>query len=153
MSSAFIGIGSNLGNREENCARAIVLLREKGLRVRKQSSLYETEPWGTGDQPLFLNMAVQIETDHSPAELLKLLKGIETEMGREKTYKWGPRVIDLDILLFDDIILEQDDLCIPHPLMHKRDFVLRPLADLAPAMKHPALHLSIGELLQQLERH
>ena len=151
MSTAFIGIGSNLGNREGNCLRATGLLGTKGLRVEKQSSLYETAPWGEKNQPLFLNMAVEIQTDCTPEELLRLLKEIESELGREKTYKWGPRVIDLDILLFDNLIMNRHDLCIPHPLLHKRDFVLKPLAELAPDMLHPVLNVSIGELLQQLD--
>jgi 2-amino-4-hydroxy-6-hydroxymethyldihydropteridine diphosphokinase len=151
MSIAFIGIGSNLGNREGNCLRAIGLLKQKGLRVKRHSSLYETEPWGVRDQPSFLNMAVELETDCAPGELFRRLKEIESELGREKTYKWGPRVIDLDILVFDNLIMNEHGLCIPHPLMHKRDFVLKPLAELVPDMLHPVLNVSISELLQQLE--
>lgn len=150
MSIVYIGIGSNLGNRQENCLRAIELLKKKGIVVKKRSSIYETEPWGVKDQPPFLNMAIEIETELEPAELLIVLKDIEREVGRERSFKWGPRIIDLDILLFEDIILNEDNLKIPHPLMHERDFVLRPLCEIAPEIKHPLLKLSMNELLQQL---
>jgi len=150
MSLAYIGIGSNLGNRQENCLHAIELLQEKGVIVTKRSSLYETEPWGMKDQPPFLNMVIEIETELDPKVLLRVLKDVEKELGRKESLKWGPRVIDLDILLVDNLILNQDGLIIPHPLMHKRDFVLRPLAEIAPDIKHPLLKLSIDELLQKL---
>jgi 2-amino-4-hydroxy-6-hydroxymethyldihydropteridine diphosphokinase len=152
MSIVYIGIGSNLGNREANCRQAVELLEKKGILIKKKSSLYETEPWGIKDQPLFLNMAIEIETELIPGELLKVLQDIETEIGREKTLKWGPRIIDLDILFFDDIILNEDNLKIPHPFMHERDFVLKPLQEIAPDMKHPVLQLSISELLYDLEK-
>jgi 2-amino-4-hydroxy-6-hydroxymethyldihydropteridine diphosphokinase len=152
MAIAYIGIGSNLGNRRENCLLAIELLREKGIIVLKQSSLYETEPWGMKDQPRFINMAIQIETSLEPSELLTVLKDIEKKIGRGKSSKWGPRTIDLDILLFDDIILNEDNLTIPHPLMHERDFVLRPLSEIAPDIHHPLLKLSIRELMQQFHK-
>ncbi len=150
MATVYIGIGSNLGNRRENCLHAIELLQKKGIIVTKRSSLYETEPWGLKDQPRFLNMALEIETGLEPAALLRILKGVERELGREKSLKWAPRIIDLDILLFDNIILNEDNLKIPHPLMHKRDFVLRPLCEIAPNITHPVLRMSIGELRQQL---
>jgi 2-amino-4-hydroxy-6-hydroxymethyldihydropteridine diphosphokinase len=153
----YIGIGSNLGDRRENCLHAIELLQKKGIIVTKRSSLYETEPWGLKDQPRFLNMAIEIETGLEPAALLRILKGVERELGRpkaheEKSLKWAPRIIDLDILLFDNIILNEDNLKIPHPLMHKRDFVLRPLCEIAPDIKHPLLKVSIIDLLQQLQK-
>jgi 2-amino-4-hydroxy-6-hydroxymethyldihydropteridine diphosphokinase len=152
MSVVYIGIGSNLGNRQENCLRAIELLQKKGIIITKRSSLYETEPWGVKDQPLFINMAIEIETGLKPKVLLKILKDVEKEVGRGKSIKWGPRIIDLDILLFDNIVLNEDDLEIPHPLMHKRDFVLRPLCEIAPDIKHPLLKLTMDKLMQQLYR-
>ena len=152
MATAYIGIGSNLGNRHENCLRAIELLQRKQVIATKLSSLYETEPWGMKDQPRFINMAIQIETSLEPSELLTVLKEIEKEIGREKSSKWEPRTIDLDILLFDDIILNEDNLTIPHPLMHERDFVLRPLCEIAPDIHHPLLKLSICELMQQFHK-
>ena len=151
MSVAYIGIGSNLGDREFNCKQAIGLLRQKGTTVRKESSLYETKPWGVRDQPLFLNMAIEIETDLKPFELLRTLKDIEKEMGREETFLWGPRIIDLDILLYDNNIVDEEGLRIPHPHMQDREFVLRPLCEIAGDVIHPLLLLSIEELLQRLK--
>ncbi|MGB9716249.1 MAG: 2-amino-4-hydroxy-6-hydroxymethyldihydropteridine diphosphokinase [Thermodesulfovibrionales bacterium] len=139
MAIAYIGIGSNLGNRQENCIHAIDLLEKNGITVKKRSSMYETKPWGMKDQPDFINMALEIETDLDPKELLKILKNIEKEIGRKESFKWGPRVIDLDILLFNDLILSEDDLKIPHPLMHERNFVLKPLCEIAPDKIHPVL--------------
>ncbi len=151
MSVAYIGIGSNLGDREFNCKQAIGLLRQKGTTVSKESSLYETKPWGVRDQPLFLNMAIEIETDLKPFELLNTLKDIEKEMGREETFLWGPRIIDLDILLYDNNIVDEEGLRIPHPDMQDREFVLRPLCEIAGNVTHPLLLLSMGELLQRLK--
>ncbi|MEW6419399.1 MAG: 2-amino-4-hydroxy-6-hydroxymethyldihydropteridine diphosphokinase [Nitrospirota bacterium] len=150
MSIAYIGIGSNLGDREKNCLRAIRLLQQKGITVSKRSSLYDTEPWGVKNQPRFINLAIEIETELEPKELLRILKDTEKEMGRKESSKWGPRIIDLDILLFENIVVNDDNLKIPHPLMHERDFVLRPLCEIAPDKKHPVLNLSIKELMQKL---
>jgi 2-amino-4-hydroxy-6-hydroxymethyldihydropteridine diphosphokinase len=152
MSTVYIGIGSNLGDREKNCIRALELLERKGIPVKKRSSLYETEPWGAKDQPLFINMAVEIETALSPPELLNMIKETEKEIGRKPSSRWGPRIIDLDILLFNSTVVEDDSIRIPHPLMHERDFVLKPLSEIAPDAEHPLLHKSIRELLLQLEQ-
>jgi len=151
MSVAYIGVGSNLGDRAFNCKQAIGLLRQKGTTVSKESSLYETKPWGVRDQPLFLNMAIEIETDLKPFELLRTLKDIEKKMGRDETFLWGPRIIDLDILLYDNNIVDEKGLRIPHPHMQDREFVLRPLCEIAGDVIHPSLLLSIGELLQRLK--
>ena len=149
MSAVYIGIGSNLGDRYRNCLRAIELLRQNGLFVTKQSSMYETEPWGVTEQPEFVNMAVETETDLAPMRLLEMLKKIEKEMGRQDSMRWGPRIIDLDILLYNDIILNTDSLTIPHPLMHEREFVLGPLSELAGDFIHPVLKKSIRALLKE----
>lgn len=152
MAIAYISIGSNLGNRQRNCLRAIELLEKRGIIVKKKSSMYETEPWGVKDQPQFINMALEVETGLEPHELLRTLKDVEREVGREVTFKWGPRIIDLDILLFNDLFLREDNLQIPHPLMHKRDFVLKPLCEIAPERIHPLLKVSICDLLQELAK-
>lgn len=152
MSTVYIGIGSNLGNREENCRKAIDLLKENGIIVKKQSSMYETEPWGVKDQPKFMNMAVEAETDKTPEELLEILKRTEKEIGRTETTKWGPRIIDLDILFYDDLILKTENLEIPHPFMHEREFVLKPLCEIAPDKKHPVTGKTIKEMLEGLNK-
>jgi 2-amino-4-hydroxy-6-hydroxymethyldihydropteridine diphosphokinase len=148
---AYIGIGSNLGNRQENCLNALELLGKKGIIVKKRSSMLETKPWGVKDQPRFINMAIEIETGLDPKELLKILKNVERELGRKESFKWGPRSIDLDILLFEDLVLKEDDLEIPHPSMHERDFVLKPLCEIAPDIIHPVLKKKICNLAQELK--
>lgn len=152
MAKVYIGVGSNLGERRKNCFRALELLEKEKIFIKKKSSFYETEPWGIKDQPMFLNMVLEIETDLKPQELLQIIKKIEKKAGREKTYPWGPRAIDLDILLFDNIIINDDNLKIPHPLMCERDFVLRPLCEIAPYKLHPVLQLTIEELLHRLNK-
>ena len=152
MSTAYIGIGSNIGNREENCRKAIKLLKENGIAVKKESSMHDTEPWGVKDQPKFINMAIEIETNKKPEDLLGILKNIENQMGRTESVKWGRRVIDLDILLYDDLIVETPHLEIPHPFMHEREFVLKPLCEIAPDKKHPVTGKTIKEMLEGLKR-
>jgi len=151
MSTAYIGIGSNLGKRRENCLRAIELIKKKDILVIKKSSLYETEPWGVKDQPPFLNMSIEVETDLKPLELLSVLKDIERQEGREESVRWSPRVIDLDILLYDDIVMKEERLTIPHPLLHERGFVLIPLHEIAPKVIHPLFKLNVHELLHRLQ--
>lgn len=149
MPTAYIGIGSNLGDREDNCERAIKLLEAGDIKVEKRSSMIETEPWGAEDQPKFINMAVEIETDLEPVELLSLLKKIECEIGRRPAERWGPRIIDLDILLYDDLIIKMPKLEIPHPHIAEREFVLKPLSEIAPDKIHPVLKKSIKDLFLQ----
>ncbi|MFZ3122129.1 MAG: 2-amino-4-hydroxy-6-hydroxymethyldihydropteridine diphosphokinase [Thermodesulfovibrionales bacterium] len=150
MAIAYISIGSNLGDREENCRQAIKLIEKNGIVVRKQSRMYETEPWGVKDQPKFINMAIEAETDKKPEELLRVLEETEKEIGRTETVKWGPRVIDLDILFYDDLILKTQDLEIPHPYMHERAFVLKPLCEIAPDKKHPVIKKTVKQMLKNL---
>ena len=149
MAIVYIGLGSNLGDRHRNCLSAIELLRQHGLPAIKQSSMYETKPWGVTEQPEFVNMTVETETDLAPIKLLEMLKKIEKDMGRQDTIRWGPRIIDLDILLYDDIILKTDSLTIPHPLMHEREFVLEPLSEIAGDLIQPVLKKSIADLLKE----
>ncbi len=148
---AFISIGSNIGEKLQNCLKAICLLDNlKGCKVIKKSSFYKTEPVGYKEQDWFINCAVLIDTKLNPYELLDRLQQIEILMGREKSFKWGPRLIDLDLLLYEDIIMNGEKLTIPHPLMHKRRFVLVPVSELAPDLIHPVLNKSIIEILRSL---
>ena len=150
MATVYIGIGSNMGDRRANCMHAVKLINESGIVVTKESSLYETEPWGMKEQPLFINMAVIAETDLSPESALAALKWIEKKMGRQETARWGPRCIDLDILFYDDRIITEKDLCIPHPLLQQREFVLLPLSEIAPEKWHPVLKKTVLHLWEEL---
>ncbi len=150
---AFIGIGSNLGDRKANFLEAIERVQKlPGTRIVKQSSLYESEPHGDA-KTWFVNAAIEIETDCSADELLKRLKAIETAMGRKRVRgkRWGSRIIDLDILFFDSEIIDKRSLKVPHPELAKRRFVLAPLSELAPQMIHPKLTMSISELLANVK--
>lgn len=144
----YISFGSNLGDREENIKKAIELIGESPeIRIEKASSFYETEPVGDKAQDWFLNGVLEIETQLLPEELLSVLQEIEKELGRMREIVHGPRTIDLDILLFNDRIVDTPRLKIPHPLMYERNFVLIPLAEIVPEARHPVLGKSIEELL------
>jgi 2-amino-4-hydroxy-6-hydroxymethyldihydropteridine diphosphokinase len=145
----YLSFGSNIGDRAANLCDAISRLETLG-RVLAISSYYETEPVGVTDQPWFLNCAVEFETNQAPQQLMRSLLQIEREMGRRRVQKKGPRSIDIDILLFDDEVVDRDDLTIPHPAMQDRRFVLEPLAEIAPQAKHPVLEKTIRELLDAL---
>ncbi len=150
-STVFLGLGSNLGNPKENILRAIQQLQLlPNTKLLNQSSLYRTEPFGKTDQSWFLNSVVQILTDFSPQELLFSLMALERGMGRMRIEKWGPRIIDLDILYFDDLVLNEEELKIPHPGISERDFVLVPLNEIAPDYIHPYLHKTNKQLLEEL---
>jgi len=144
MSKAYIGIGSNMGDKKDNINNAINLLKEK-CTVIKVSTLIKTAPEGYTDQPDFLNGAIEVDTSLTPKELMDFLLNIENSLGRKRTIKNGPRIIDLDILLYEDKIIN-DTLEIPHPRMHERKFVLIPLKEIAPNVIHPILKKSIKDL-------
>ncbi|WP_353684822.1 2-amino-4-hydroxy-6-hydroxymethyldihydropteridine diphosphokinase [Thermodesulfovibrio sp. 3907-1M] len=150
MHRVFLSIGSNIGEKEKNCFQAITMLEQSGLIIDKKSSIYITKPWGFKNQPDFANMAVEAFTELKPLELLQLLKKIESNMGRRPSIKYGPRIIDIDIIFYDDLILKSEELIIPHPLMHERYFVLKPLSEIAPDFVHPELKLSVKKLLEKL---
>lgn len=133
----FLGLGSNQGDSLRYLKEALRRLEEKGIRLGKLSSVYRTSPWGWEDQPEFLNMVVMAFTSLGPLDLLRTCQQVEREMGRERTVRWGPRNIDVDVLLYDDIVLEEEDLIIPHPRMVERDFVVVPLLEIWPEAVDP----------------
>jgi 2-amino-4-hydroxy-6-hydroxymethyldihydropteridine diphosphokinase len=147
--TAYLSLGSNLGDRDANLQQAIRHLEAFG-RVNARSSLYETEPMEVTNQPWFLNCAVAFETALGPHELLDSVLSIEKSMGRQRLIPKGPRVIDIDILFFDDQIENSADLTLPHPALHQRRFVLEPLAEIAPSLEHPILNQSVTEMLDLL---
>jgi 2-amino-4-hydroxy-6-hydroxymethyldihydropteridine diphosphokinase len=150
MATVFIGLGTNLGEREQNLAEARQLLGF-ALDITAESTVIETEPWGNVDQPRFLNQVVRGETELAPERLLEELKGIEGLMGREPTFRYGPRRIDLDLLYYDDLVLTGTKLTIPHASLHLREFVLRPLVEIGPEWVHPVLGRTNFELLNELQ--
>jgi len=148
----FIGVGSNLNNPAERCLEAVSNLDSvSGIKVLRRSSLYRTEPVGFTEQDWFVNAVAEIRTVLNPRELLKALQEVEDGMGRVRGPKWGPRVIDLDVLLYGQEVILDVDLVIPHPLLHKRRFVLEPLCELASYAIHPAFGVSIHGLMDRLD--
>jgi 2-amino-4-hydroxy-6-hydroxymethyldihydropteridine diphosphokinase len=136
LTIAYLGLGSNLGRRSRNLSAARRRLRQKGARIMRQSRVIETEPWGVADQPGFLNQVVEVDWQGTPRQLLKAVKQVEVDGGRKPTRRWGPRVIDVDILLFGEERLDQRDLVIPHPRIGERGFVRESLAELG--VEYPA---------------
>jgi 2-amino-4-hydroxy-6-hydroxymethyldihydropteridine diphosphokinase len=148
----FIGIGSNVGNKIRNCGRAITeITQHEHNRLIAQSSLYKTEPIGYTQQDWFINCVIEIETSLTAYQLLHVLEDIERSMGRKRIFKWGPRIIDLDILFFNDETIQCEELTIPHPELEKRAFILVPLCEIAGDYIHPVLKKSIFQLVSQLE--
>ncbi|MDD4516725.1 2-amino-4-hydroxy-6-hydroxymethyldihydropteridine diphosphokinase [Massilibacteroides sp.] len=152
MAIVYFSLGTNLGDRHKNMLTAVALLAERVGKILALSALYETEPWGFDSDNPFLNVALSIETALLPMELLRLTQQIEQEMGRtEKSNgSYHDRLIDIDLLMYDDLIINSPLLTLPHPLMHQRIFVLQPLAEIAPDLLHPLLNVTIAELYAQV---
>ena len=149
--TAYIAMGSNMGDRDKNLNSAIELINNSyWTKVTRISNFYETKPVGYLDQDKFLNGALEVKTLLSPKKLMEFLLGKEQDLKRERIIKWGPRTIDLDILLYDNLITSEEEIIIPHPRMHERLFVLKPLSDIAPYIMHPVLNRRIIELVNML---
>ena len=150
---AYIGIGSNLGDKLDQCEKAISeILKVDHHKLLAKSSFFKTQPVGYTSQDWFVNGVIKIETDLEPFDLFRILKAIESRLGRLKTFRWGPRSIDLDILFFGETEIQTEELQIPHPLIHERQFVLIPLAEIDPGLIHPVLRKTVQELLENLKQ-
>lgn len=149
--TVYLALGSNMGHRRANLKAALNNLTPQ-MAVKKKSSVYETPPWGFEDQAAFLNQVIMVETYLAPQALLAHLKRLEMALGRVPGFQNGPRLIDIDILFFDDMIMDTPPLVIPHPRLHERAFVLVPLNDIEPDLVHPLLHKSVSELLDGVDR-
>lgn len=150
---SYLSIGTNMGDKEANLKEAIRLIDDCDfIKVEKVSSFLVTEPWGYEDQDEFLNAALKIRTMFSPRELIRKLLSIEQEMKRERIVKWGPRIIDLDVIFYDDLISDDEEIILPHPRMEEREFVLKPLSEIAPNKTHPLLKKRVFGLLEDLKK-
>lgn len=150
--AAFVAIGSNVGDREKNLKTAVEKLESKNNKVVLKSNIYKTEPYGEVEQDDFYNAVVGILTPFKPHALLNVLKTIEVDMGRTKTERWGPRIIDLDIIMYGEYILDEDDLKIPHPDFRNREFVLKPMTEIGRMMVDPVTEKTIAQLYTELNQ-
>lgn len=149
---AGISLGSNLGDRLGSIRQATLMFKEKNIFIVASSDVFETEPWGVKNQPSFLNACLIVETEDPPRDLMLKLQSIESGLGRVARFRWGPREIDIDIIFMDELAVNEDDLVIPHPKMHKRAFVLVPLNQVAPEWIHPLLGKSVREMEMQIPK-
>jgi dihydroneopterin aldolase/2-amino-4-hydroxy-6-hydroxymethyldihydropteridine diphosphokinase len=150
--TVYIGLGSNIGDKERYLKEAInKISAEKNIEIGKESSFIVTKPWGYVEQEDFLNAVIEIKTTLEPEELMDLLLKIEAELDRERIIKWGPRTIDLDIIMYDDLISSDEKVILPHPRMHEREFVLKSLNEIAPYLMHPVLNKRVFTLLEELK--
>jgi 2-amino-4-hydroxy-6-hydroxymethyldihydropteridine diphosphokinase len=147
----FLSLGSNIGNKILNLNTASENIEKYAGKICSKSSIYETSAWGIIEQDTFLNQVIEIETNLKPSELIAILLKIEEQMGRKREIKWGPRLIDIDILYFSDKIIEQNSLIVPHPYLHQRRFILMPLCEIAPDFEHPILKKTTKELLKNCD--
>lgn len=151
MKKVYLLLGSNIGNRFKNLEKATQLIESKIGKISKRSKIYETEPWGEKEQDAFLNQALEVDTKLKPKGLIKAIGDLEKLIGREETYKWGPREIDIDILFYGDEMISEVDLTIPHPFIHERLFTLIPLNDICPDKFHPIFGATVSELIDMCE--
>lgn len=149
--NVYLSLGSNVGDRAANLLKAIELLSKNVGKIAKKSHVYETQPWGNPEQDLFLNQVVMLNSAQEPREILEKISRIERELGRERKEKWGPRTIDIDILLYGKRVVRDKGLEIPHPELHRRAFVLVPLMEIAPELEHPILKKQIDDLFMQCD--
>lgn len=147
MKTVYLSLGSNLGDRSGRLREALRLLELEGLRVQRISPVYETEPQDFKDQPWFLNLVAEVETELFPRQILAKIQAVERKLGRRRDKPKGPRAIDIDVLLYGSMILRMPELTVPHPRMSERRFVLQPLADLAPELRHPVTGKTVREML------
>lgn len=147
MALAYLGIGTNVGHREQNIENCILLIKERIGNVKSVSSIYETEPWGVEGQDNYYNIVLEVETHLQPLRLLQSVQQIENDLGRIRIEKWGSRIIDVDILFYDDYVFSMDNLIIPHPYIATRSFVLQPLSEIKPNLIHPKLRLTLQSVI------
>ena len=149
MNEVYLQLGSNIGDRLDNFDQSIKIITERIGNVLEKSSVYESTPWGVENQRNFLNQVIFVKSNFDPYTILDLVLQIEKDMGRIRIEKWGERIIDIDILFIDDLIIESENLCIPHEFIAKRKFVLQPMCEIAPAFIHPKLNKTISQLLEE----